>query len=121
MSRAKYISYKFATILFIDYTGTTPEEILTIFDEVKTILKQQESERSVLILSDITNAKIDFSLIEPYKDFLRHNHFYVKAAAIYGLPKVYTVVMNGLLRATGRTVPLFSTKEESLEWLVKQR
>lgn len=121
MIRVKFIDYKSKSILFADYSNLSIGEIISLMSQVKDVVIKQP-EKSLLMLTDLTNSKIASSeLIEPSKDYMNHNKPYVKASALIGFNPLNRVVLNSLIRFSGRQILFFDSKEKALDWLIEQK
>jgi hypothetical protein len=75
---------------------------------------------SVLTLTDLTGLVFNSEIIQAFKEFTEHNKPYVKAGAIIGVKGIQKVAYDAVMRFSHRNIPIFATKQEALDWLVKQ-
>ena len=79
MDRVKFINHKEKRILFTDYSNLKEKDkelIYNIIEEHKKLIKK-EPEKSVLALTDVSNAYVDKSIDSAMTELLEHNKPYV--------------------------------------------
>ena len=117
--RVKFIQHKWRQLLLLDFSCCSVHEaITTINDAEKTIRAQPQS--SVLILTDVTDARYNLEVIEKLKQFADGNTPYVKASAVVGLDGLKKIVYNAVVMFTGRRLPVFEDVEKAKDWLIEQ-
>lgn len=120
MDRVRFITHHAEQILFIDMTNCSPEEVTKIAGEVQQIVITQ-SPKSVLTLSDFTGARFSRAAFTRLKEVAVFDRPFVKRAAFVGaesLPKVFYETLKTFSR---REFPTFKTREEAMNWLIKER
>ena len=116
-NRIRFISHKQKKILLVDGTGCSAEQL----EEFATLVPARvtaEPLGSVLLLADLTGARIDKKTLELVKPALVLDRPYLKRSAwvgTEGLPKIFYEHMKNFSQ---RDLPTFKTREEALEWLV---
>src|SRR5215470_550632 len=117
-SRISVVTHKGKKILLIDFSRCGPREIMPLLENVrKTIAKSPRN--SLLTLVDYTGARVDRTVAERIKEVLVHNRPHVVRSAWVGtnvLPKVFYQSFKTFSR---REFPVFGTREEAMDWLVK--
>lgn len=120
MGRINFITYQGKTILFGDFTDLRPgKEFQELVDAAQKLIASRPP-NSVLAMFDATNARFDMDVISRMKDFVHANTPYIHASAVVGIGGLMLVALNTLSNIRGRKFPVFATREEALEYLVKQ-
>ncbi len=83
MERVRFIRHSDKEILFLDFSSCKPGEVFLVIDKAKPVIAGQP-EKSLLTLSDVTNARFDDTVSQRMKEFTAHNKAFVKAAAVVG-------------------------------------
>jgi hypothetical protein len=118
-NRVSFIRHRDAEILFIDWAGATPEEMLAAIDQAKQLIGSRPY-RSVLTLTHVEGARVDRKVTQTLKDYVAHNKPYVRAGAVVGLNDLKSVIFNFVNRATGRSLRAVSSLAEAKDWLASQ-
>src|SRR4029453_4057015 len=116
--RVSFITHQGHEILLIDFSGCEAKVILLLLEEVKQTVAGHER-NSVLTLGDFTGAHIDRAVATRLKEVMVFDRPFVKRSArggVESLPKVY---FENIKSFTQRSFPTFKTREEAMDWLVK--
>jgi len=120
MDCVRFITHQGRRILFIDLTNCGAEEAMEILDEVKRVVTAQPR-NSVLTLGDLTGAQLSRAAITRMKEVAVFDRPYVKRAAIVvGAESLPNVFYEALKTFSQREFPRFDTREEAMNWLVKE-
>jgi hypothetical protein len=120
MERVRLIQHHGKNILLEDFTGLTPgKEFMDTLDTARKTIAGQPA-KSVLALLDATNAHYDGETLSALQDFVKANTPFIKAASVVGIGGLSKIALNAITRFSGRTFGIFNTREEAMEWLVKQ-
>ena len=106
-------------IVIVDLSNTTPEQAIVIMREAQEKIAQMPP-HSVLILTDVTNARYNAESLDAIKGFAAKNSPFIKASAAVGSEGLRAVVRPGVERAAGRKITAFATREEAMDWLASQ-
>ncbi|MGH9528592.1 MAG: hypothetical protein ACRD2S_01595 [Terriglobales bacterium] len=117
--RIQFVEHKDKKILLVDFSHSTPEQMLTLLEEFRDKITYQPPD-SLLILADFTDAKFDKSVITRMKELLVLDRPFVKHAAWVGTKSLPRVYYDNLKSFSQRDLPAFGTREEALDWLVKE-
>jgi hypothetical protein len=118
--RVKFIEHQGQRILVQDLTDSvSAEENMGIFDRTQVISLSQPS-RSVRLLTNVTNAHYSSQAVERLKQFSRTITPHMLASAAVGVTGIKKIVLQSLIRLTGRKITLFDTVEQALDWLAEQ-
>ena len=112
-------SYKGTSILFVDYSRLTEEEMIRTLDKASEI---GFGEENLLILADFTKTRHSKQFNQRIKQHgLKYSkHGKSPKIAVLGIDSVLKrVIMNATMAVTKiRNVKLFDTREKALNWLV---
>jgi|SRR5215470_10191368 len=117
--RISFIKHHDKPIMFIDFSHCEPKEILLLLDEVQNTVARHER-GSLLTLADMTGAHVDRDVVTRMKEVLVHDRPYVKRSAWIGAESVPKVYRENVKSFTQREYPSFQTREEAMDWLVKE-
>jgi hypothetical protein len=116
--RVGFITHEGKQVLLVDFTNCTPEEVVSVSDEARRIITA-EPENSVLVLTDFAGTQFSRDAVTRIKEVATHDRPFVKRAAWVhagSLPKVF---YDAIQMFSQREFPTFETREEALEFLVK--
>jgi hypothetical protein len=119
MDRIRFITHQGKRVLLVDLTNCSANDVMKVMAEVQRIVTAQPRE-STLTLGDLTGAQFSRDVITRMKEVAVFDRPYVKRSAIVGaegLPKVFYEALRTFSR---REFPRFKTREEALDWLVKE-
>ncbi len=116
--RIRFIEHCGKTILVVDLSHCNADQILILLEEFRDKVTSQ-SPNSLLILADFTDANFDKSVITRMKELLVLDRPYVKHAAWVGTKSLPHVYYENFKNFSKRDLPSFDTREEALDWLVK--
>ena len=116
--RLRFIKHKGHAIYLIDFTHCAAKELLLLLDQVRADIARHAPE-SVLTLADFTGAHIDKTVATRVKEVLVLDRPFVKRSAWVGTESLPHVFYEHFKSFSQRELPLFKTREEAMEWLVK--
>lgn len=116
--RIRFIEHRGKSIFVVDLSHCSSDQILTLLEEFRDKVTSQPP-NSLLILADFTDANFDKSVITRMKELLVLDRPYVKHAAWVGTKSLPHVYYENFKSFSKRELPAFDTREEALEWLVK--
>lgn len=119
MDRIQFIDHNGRNILHLDFSGCNAEEVLTIIERSKEVIKSQ-APNSLFTLTDVTNAGFNNRVSEAMKEFARHNKPYVAAAAVVGVTGLKQIIFNAVMKFSGRHLSAFDTIDQAKNWLAGQ-
>ena len=118
MDRVRFRTYKSEQILLADFTNCGPEQVTKIADEVQRIVTRQ-SPQSVLILTDFSGARFNRAAFTRLKEVAVFDRPYVKRAAFVGAESLPNAFYEDLKTFSRREFPRFKSREEAMDWLVR--
>jgi hypothetical protein len=119
VERVYFIQHKVKKILLIDGSNCTIEEAPAALAKAREIIRSRP-EKSVLTLTDLTNARFNDKIAAEMKETISGNKPYVYAAAVVGVTGLKQIFLNSILKLTGRKLALFNTVEQAKDWLAEQ-
>ena len=120
MERVRWIEHKGKRILFEDMSGLqNPTDIYAVSD-ASTALVCEQPNSSVLMITDVTGARYNPSVINRLKENTKLTNPYMKAYAVLGITGLTRIVLQSVVRFTGQDSRACSSLEEAKEWLVQQ-
>jgi len=107
--------------LYIDLSHFLKNEEFAEFAEmVKPIIAEHE-EHSLYTITNIEDVRFDSKSKGLIVSFLVHNKPYVKYAAVIGLDGIKKMMVSTAAKLSGRgNIHFAFTKEQAIEWLLKQ-
>src|SRR5689334_10015477 len=115
MDRVRFMSYRDHRILLLDFTNCNPKEVGEISDQVPAMVTQ-EPIGSVCVLADFTGAEFSREAVERIKVATAIDKSHIKRAAWvldHNMPKA---LYDSVRTFSGRDFPIFSTREEALQY-----
>ena len=117
--RIRYITHRGQRVLLADVTNCTIAEMVALGRLVPTYVAS-EPPGSVLLLADFTGSRFDKTALETLKQATVYDRPHLKRSAWVGLEGMPKVFYENLKSFSQRDLPVFSTREEALEWLVAE-
>ena len=106
-------------MLFIDYAGCDIAMLKAVTEEMHRVISQ-EPPNSVLTLNDVTDTSFDSESVAVLKSKVAANAPYVKRAAVIGISGLQQLIYEGIQKFSERKIPSFNTRQQALEYLVKE-
>lgn len=120
MERTHFIEHAGKRILVFDYTGIRdPGEALATIEESKRIVRTQP-ERSLLILTNVKDARYNAAVMQGMKELAAHNTPYVRASALVGMSGLHRIVYQAVVMFSKRKIQVFDDVDAAKDWLVQQ-
>lgn len=116
MSRVQFIEHKGRKILHLNFTNCKPVDVHPIISEAKNAIKTQPL-KSVCTLTDVTESAFNSRLSDALKEFVAHNKPYVLAAAVVGVTGLKQIILNAVMKFSGRELHAFDSLDEAKDWL----
>jgi hypothetical protein len=117
-NRIRFITHKDKQILLADASNLSGEELVQLAPLVLSRVTA-EPRSSVLLLADFSGSKVDKKSLEALKPALVIDRPYLKRSAWVGTENLPKVFYEHLKSFSQRELPTFKTREEALDWLVK--
>ena len=121
----RFLQHKGVSVLFLDFARITdPTVLLGEIAEARKFVAQQPRRKEILTLVDLEGMNFNEEVLKAFKDLNVHDEPYEKAIAVTGFSVLGKITFraNQLPKdsPSRRLVP-FDSKEEALEWLIKQK
>ena len=116
--RLAFIKHKGKAIFLIDFSKCKPKEMILLLDQVRAAVARHER-GSVLTLGDFTGAEVDKKVATRIKEVLTLDRPYVKKSAWVGTEDLPHVFYENFKTFSQREIPTFKTREEAMDWLVR--
>lgn len=117
--RIRNITYKGRQILLVDATTCSSAEINELARLVPAHLAA-EPRGSVLLLADFSGSKLDRTAFESMKQAAVLDRPHLRRSAWVGVDAWPKVFYENLKAFSQRDLPMFTTREEALEYLVTE-
>jgi hypothetical protein len=116
--RIRFITYQGKQVLLVDCSNCSAEELEKMSRLVPSYVTE-EPKGSVLLLADFTGAQFDRKAFERMKQDVVFDRPHLKRSAWVGTEALPHVFYENLKAFSQRDLPTFKTREEALDWLVK--
>jgi hypothetical protein len=117
--RISFLTHQGKSIMVVDLSHCEPKEILLMLEEIQRTVARH-APGSLLILSDVTGAHFDRAVATRIKEVAVRDRPYVKRSAWVGVDSIPKVYYENLKSFSQREFPSFKTREEAMDWLVKE-
>ena len=117
-SRVQFIEFCGRRVLFIDYSHCDVAMLKSVSEEGHRVITLQPL-NSVLTLNDVTGSGFDQESVNVLKSKVKDNAPFVKRAAVIGIRGLQSLIYEGVQAFSSRRIPQFPSRQEALEWLVK--
>ena len=118
MERTRFIEHRGKRILLLEYVGIhDPQEALAaIRNSMKVVAA--EPAKSLVILTDVTNARYNAEVLQAMKEMAARNEPHVKISAIVGVTGLLRIAYQAVILFSRRNIRVFLSRPEALDWLV---
>jgi hypothetical protein len=117
--RVRFIEHKSKRILLVDVSHCNAADVERISRFVPSFLSS-EPKGSVLVLGDFTGAEVNKQAAERLKQDTVFDRPYIKRSAWVGTAAIPHVLFENIKTFSQRELPSFNTREEAMDWLVKE-
>jgi hypothetical protein len=117
--RLRFIKHKGQAIFLLDFSHCHGKDMMVLLDQVRADVARH-APGSVLTLADFSGAKIDKAVATKIKEVLVLDRPYVKKSAWVGTDSLPHVFYENFKNFSQRDFPTFETREEAIEWLVRE-
>ena len=120
MERTRFIDHRGKRILLLDYSGIQqPDQAIAAIEASKRVVAQHPP-HSLLVLTDVKDARYNSAVLQAMKELAAHNGPYVRASAIVGMGGLHRIAYQAVILFSRRKIQTFDQEEEALDWLVQQ-
>ncbi len=117
--RIRIIEHQGQQILLVDISHCTHKEVEKIALLVPSYVTS-EPRGSVLLLADFTGAEFDRIAIERLKESAVFDRPHLKRSAWVGVESLPRIFLEHIKNFSQRDLPTFKTREEAMDWLVRE-
>ncbi len=117
--RIHFTEHQGKQILLIDFSGASAPQMQLILELVRMTVAQHARE-SLLTLADMTDATVDHAVATKIKEVLTLDRPFVKKSAWVGTEKIPNAFLENFHNFSQRDIVIFQTREEAMDWLVKE-
>ena len=117
-ARVRFIQHADQQVLLIDYSNCDVPMLKLVVEEGHRVISRQLP-NSVLTLNDVSGTSFDQESVAVLKSRVAANAPYVKRAAVVGISGLQALIYEGVQAFSNRRIPLFSSRDEAIQWLVK--
>ncbi len=118
MERIRVITHQSQRVLLVDCSDCKADEIAELADQLPKAVAQ-EPKGSVLLLADFSHSQLSRDTMERIKIAAVFNRPYLKRSAWVLTGNLPKPALNTVEKFSTREIPIFGTREEALEYLVK--
>jgi hypothetical protein len=118
MERIRMIEHQGHRVLLADCSDCKAEEVGRLADELPKAVTQ-EPKGSVLLLADFSRSQLSRETMERIKIAAVFNRAHLKRSAWVLTADVPKPVHDVVERFSAREIPIFASREQALEYLVK--
>ncbi len=118
-NRLRFLEHKGKAIFLLDFSHCQGKDMVVLLDQVRADVARH-APGSVLTLADFSGAKIDKAVATKIKEVLVLDRPYVKKSAWVGTESLPHVFYENFKNFSQRDFPTFETREEAMEWLVRE-
>jgi hypothetical protein len=114
----RFIEHQGKQILMVDFSHADAHAMLLLLEELRAMVAQNPR-GSLMTLTDFTGATVDHEVATKIKEVLTLDRPFVKRTAWYGTEHIPHAFMENFHTFSQRQIATFKTREEAMEWLVK--
>ncbi len=120
MEAVQFVKHKGKDILIVDVSHTeNTEERVEILERGGEIIRTL-APKSALVLTNVSDVAYDITSVEAMKNYASGNTPYMKASAVVGVTGMKKVILQSVVRITGRNIQSFDEVKKALDWLAEQ-
>ena len=116
--RVRFLEHQGKRVLFINYSHCDVAMLKAVAEEGHRVIAR-EAPNSVLTLNDVTGTTFDKESVGVLQAKVAANAPYVRRAAVIGISGLQRLIYEGVRAFTKRRLHLFESRQEALDWLVK--
>ncbi|MFY9904672.1 MAG: hypothetical protein WBX02_11815 [Terriglobales bacterium] len=116
--RIHFVEYRGKRILLLDFSHADAAQMQLLLEYVRITVAQHGHE-TLITLADFTGATIDHAVATRIKEVLTLDRPFVKKTAWVGAECIPHAFMENFQTFSQRKIVTFKTREEAMDWLVK--
>jgi len=114
-----FVEHKGKRILLLDFSHADAAHMQLLLEYVRITVAQHGHE-SIITLADFTGATVDHTVATRIKEVLTLDRPFVKKTAWVGAESIPHAFMENFQSFSQREIVTFKTREEAMEWLIKE-
>ena len=118
MERIRKIEHQGQQVLLVDCSDSNAEEIAELSDQLRDVVNK-EPQKSVLLLADFSRSKLSRETMERIKVAAVFNRPHLKRSAWVLTGNIPKPAHSTVEKFSTREIPIFGTRDDALEFLVK--
>ena len=116
--RVVFLEHRGKRVLFVNYSQCDIPMLKAVAAEGNRVISR-EALNSVLTLNDVTGTSFDKESVAVLQSKVAANAPFVRRAAVIGISGLQRLIYEGIQAFSRRNLPLFPSRLEALDWLVK--
>ncbi len=104
--------------MLLDFSQANAHEMHLLLEQVRITVARHARE-SLVTLADYTGATVDHAVATKLKEVLTFDRPFVKKTAWVGTESIPHAFMENFQNFSQREIVTFKTREEAMDWLVK--
>ena len=116
--KVRFIEHEGKSILYLDFSCCKADEVLHAITKARKIVARQ-AERSLLTLTNVTEARFNDAVTRELKELTTHNRPYVRAAAVVGVTGIKRIIFEAVISFSQRKISTFDTVDKAKQWLIE--
>ena len=116
--RIQFIKHQGKLILLLDFSQANAHEMQLLLEQVRITVARHARE-SLVTLADYTGATVDHTVATKLKEVLTLDRPFVNKTAWVGTESIPHAFMENFQNFSQREIVIFKTRDEAMDWLVK--
>jgi hypothetical protein len=118
--RIHFVEHHGKQILLLDFSHANAHEMQLLLEYVRiTVAKHGHDKESLVTLADCTGCEVDHAVATKIKEVMALDRPFVKKTAWVGAEGIPHAFMENFHNFSQREIVTFKTREEAMDWLVK--
>ena len=117
--RIHFVEHQGKQILLLDFSHANAHQMQLLLEQVRITVAQHARE-SLLTFADFNGATVDHAVATKLKEVLTLDRPFVKKTAWVGTESIPHAFMENFETFSQRDIVTFKTREEAMDWLVKE-
>jgi hypothetical protein len=117
--RIRFVKHEGKQILLVDISNCSSAQVITLSKIVRGFVTAHPK-GSLLLLADFTNAEFDKESLPAMQETAVFDRPHLKKSAWVGTESLPNIFYEHIKTFSRRDLPTFKTREEALDWLVKE-
>lgn len=119
MSYVQKVNHRGKEVILFDCAAKEKEVVFKVIEEGKQEVAKYPP-KTALALTDVTGLRFNTDISDAFREFAAHNKPFIRASALVGITGLQKIAYQTIMTLTGRNIPIFSTRQEALDWLIAQ-